>query len=187
MIAALHALVLLALAICDGELALVEAVLIAAWSFMGWHDQTCAEPGGSEGHWTGYALAAGWAALTVCALCDPGETRAWGFAVLLVGLGMRTWALRVLRGSYRDDLEPERLVTTGPYRWIRHPGEVGAFVVALGSALVVGSWTALAVVVLWLAPATWIRLRLEEVALTEAFGSRYTAYARRVGGPTARL
>lgn len=182
MIGALHAVVLVGLAMSDGELALVEVVLIAAWSFLGWHDHACAEPESSEGHWTAYALAAGWAALTLCALCGPRETAWWGSAVLVVGLVLRVFALRALRGAYRDGLEPECLVTEGAYRWMRHPGETGAFLVALGSAIVAGSWSALAVVVLWLAPVTWIRLHLEDIALTRAFGDRHAAYVRRTLG-----
>lgn len=52
---------------------------------------------------------------------------------------------------------------------------------ALGSGITSGSGTALAVVVLGLAPSTWIQLRFEDDALARAFGGRYATYAQRVG------
>jgi protein-S-isoprenylcysteine O-methyltransferase Ste14 len=73
--------------------------------------------------------------------------------------------------------EARGLVTTGPYRVVRHPvylGEIGA---CIGLALAAPSPTN-ALVLGALILAQTVRMRLEERALSDAF-SEYPAYARR--------
>jgi protein-S-isoprenylcysteine O-methyltransferase len=70
------------------------------------------------------------------------------------------------------------LVTTGPYRFVRHPGYLGYIIGLTGLGLALGSIAALAIVI----PATgfilW-RMPREEKALLEEFGDSYRDYVAR--------
>lgn len=71
------------------------------------------------------------------------------------------------------------LITTGPYRIVRHPLYLGLAVLALGQALAFGSWPALAIVLLGIVPTFAWRARAEEGLLSRTFGARYAAYRQR--------
>lgn len=78
------------------------------------------------------------------------------------------------------------LVTTGPYRWVRHPVYTVGAVFWTG----IGLLTANGLVLLWLALGVLgvaARTPAEERALAAAFGEEYREYARRTGGFVPRL
>jgi protein-S-isoprenylcysteine O-methyltransferase Ste14 len=70
------------------------------------------------------------------------------------------------------------LVTTGPYRLVRHPIYLGLVLVALGAALAFGNWPALTIVPVGIVPTFAWRARAEEQRLSRAFGERYAIYRR---------
>ncbi len=107
---------------------------------------------------------------------------AWiGIALFAAGTFLYAWAMWSLHGQFtiRLSVKPgDRLVTTGPYRFVRHPGYSG-FVLALpGMTLALGSLAILALTVLLVA---WIvtRIRDEEAMLVAEFGDAYRAYQTR--------
>jgi protein-S-isoprenylcysteine O-methyltransferase Ste14 len=73
------------------------------------------------------------------------------------------------------------LVTSGPYRRIRHPIYTGFVVVAVGQAIAFASWVALALVPLAVLPSFVWRAHEEEALLARTFDERFAAYRRRTG------
>ena len=71
------------------------------------------------------------------------------------------------------------LVTTGPYRLVRHPIYLGLAVTAIGQALAFGSWPAFLVVVCGIVPTFAWRAHAEEKLLSRTFGERYAVYQQR--------
>lgn len=71
------------------------------------------------------------------------------------------------------------LVTTGPYRFVRHPIYSGFVLLALGEAMSLGHWPAALIVLCAMVPTFVWRARAEEALLARMFGERYDAYARR--------
>ena len=71
------------------------------------------------------------------------------------------------------------LVTTGPYRLVRHPIYLGLALLAMGEALAFGSWPALMIVLSGVVPTFAWRARAEEKLLSRTFGERYAVYRQR--------
>jgi protein-S-isoprenylcysteine O-methyltransferase Ste14 len=71
------------------------------------------------------------------------------------------------------------LVTTGPYRLVRHPIYLGLALLAMGEALAFGSWPALMIVLSGIVPTFAWRARAEEKLLSRTFGERYAVYRQR--------
>jgi protein-S-isoprenylcysteine O-methyltransferase Ste14 len=71
------------------------------------------------------------------------------------------------------------LVTTGPYRFVRHPIYLGFTLLATGEAVAFGSWPALVIVLSGVIPTLAWRAHAEEKLLRRTFGDRYTAYRHR--------
>jgi protein-S-isoprenylcysteine O-methyltransferase Ste14 len=71
------------------------------------------------------------------------------------------------------------LVTTGPYRLVRHPIYLGLALLAMGEALAFGSWPALMIVLSAIVPTFAWRARAEEKLLSRTFGERYAVYRQR--------
>ena len=70
------------------------------------------------------------------------------------------------------------LVTTGPYRRVRHPIYLGLILLALGQALAFSSWLAGLIVLVGIVPTFAWRAGAEETLLSRAFGERYVLYRR---------
>jgi protein-S-isoprenylcysteine O-methyltransferase Ste14 len=68
------------------------------------------------------------------------------------------------------------LVTTGPYRLVRHPIYLGLALLAMGQALAFGSWPALVIVLAGIVPTFAWRACAEEKLLNRTFGERYAVY-----------
>ena len=78
------------------------------------------------------------------------------------------------------------LVTSGPYRWIRHPLYTVGMMAYLGFALLAENWLiALMAVVSFVVLA--IRVPREEAKLVEKFGDAYRKYAKTTGRFLPRL
>ncbi|HSD09918.1 MAG TPA: isoprenylcysteine carboxylmethyltransferase family protein [Candidatus Binatia bacterium] len=105
-----------------------------------------------------------------------------GIAVIIAGVILRRSAVRALGTSFAVRLrtrEDQRLVDSGPYRWIRHPNYTGLLLVALGTAIGLGSPLTLAATTgLWL-PIVVVRIAREERMLGERFGEAYAGYQGR--------
>jgi protein-S-isoprenylcysteine O-methyltransferase Ste14 len=76
-------------------------------------------------------------------------------------------------------IPPDRIVRTGPYRWVRNPMYLGHLIFFAGLALTLGSWIAAAVAAFH---AVWFdrRVREDEQRLETLFGDDYRDYRRRV-------
>jgi protein-S-isoprenylcysteine O-methyltransferase Ste14 len=105
-----------------------------------------------------------------------------------VGLGVLagifvTWTLRTLGKNLTDTVvtrTEHTLVTTGPYRWVRHPFYVAVGCTFLANAVVASNWYLFvtgAVALLLLV----IRTRIEEEKLIERFADSYRQYLDRTG------
>lgn len=104
-----------------------------------------------------------------------------GLGFMVFGYFLFTWSV-VARGKYATSWkmrENHKLVTWGPYRYVRHPSYTAYFLMFLGFALT------------WLNPAAFLPLMaipgyvkltaVEEELLVKRFGEEYKLYQRRTG------
>jgi protein-S-isoprenylcysteine O-methyltransferase Ste14 len=71
------------------------------------------------------------------------------------------------------------LVTTDPYRLVRHPIYLGLILLPMGAALAFSSWPAFFIVLSGIIPTFAWRARAEEKLLSRTFGERYEIYRQR--------
>ena len=70
------------------------------------------------------------------------------------------------------------LVTTGPYRLVRHPIYLGLSMLAMGEALAFNSWPAFLVLLSGIVPTFLWRAFAEDKLLSRTFGERYVLYQK---------
>ena len=97
------------------------------------------------------------------------------------------WRIRLALGrSFRTTVEVDSgqpVVSTGPYRWIRHPSYLGLLLIMAGFGLALGGWLSLVAAVVLPLPALAWRMHVEEAELIRVLGEPYRAYRAH----TARL
>ncbi|MCE5306944.1 MAG: isoprenylcysteine carboxylmethyltransferase family protein [Acidobacteriales bacterium] len=72
--------------------------------------------------------------------------------------------------------EDHRLVTSGPYRIVRHPIFASLLALLLATGITITEWWALAVAVAIFVAGTEVRVRAEEALLAARFGPEFEAY-----------
>lgn len=112
---------------------------------------------------------------------DGDTARYLGVTAMLIGSILRVWPMFVLghRFSGLVAIQPDhRLVTTGPYRYVRNPSYAGMMIGMAGWALVFRSSVGLVSTALGLV-LLLSRIRDEESLLASQFGPEYAEYCRR--------
>jgi len=115
----------------------------------------------------------------VAELRMPAPLRMAGVAVMWVGLALRVWAIAALGGDFRTSVEVEpgqAVVSSGPYRWIRHPSYAGLLLLVAGFGAALGNWLSLAACVVVPLPAIVWRIHVEEAELNRVLGTAYRTY-----------
>ena len=107
---------------------------------------------------------------------------AWGILVYCIAIWIVYWAMWTNNFfSSQVRIQTDRghyVVQNGPYRFVRHPGYVGAILLFLGLALVLGSYLAL-VPALIMIPLILTRTYLEDSTLHNELPG-YAEYAQKV-------
>jgi len=95
--------------------------------------------------------------------------------IILLGLGIRSWA-----NCYA--IKVEKLTTSGPYAYIRHPLYLGSFLVMVGFLIMLNvNWIGIILFVLVVIGIAYkMTVREEERILIDKFGNEYIKYQRSV-------
>lgn len=128
-----------------------------------------------------YAFDSSW--LRIFSISLPDWLRWAGLALGLVSLGLWTWTQAVLGKEWSPQLqlrEQHRLVTGGPYRWMRHPMYTSMFGVGVALALLAANWCFVLFAVAIIAGFV-LRAPREERMMLDAFGEEYRGYMQRTG------
>jgi protein-S-isoprenylcysteine O-methyltransferase Ste14 len=105
-----------------------------------------------------------------------------GFAGFIASMAFIIWAMIAnpfLSSLIRIQNERgHRVISDGPYRFVRHPSYAGAIIYVVCSALALGSWPSMLPVLVWSALLVPRTLHEEDVLFKELDG--YTEYAGQV-------
>lgn len=115
-------------------------------------------------------------------LTDSQLVRWIGVGLFGIGISLVYWSGSTLGRLYSAEVtlqENHRLVTDGPFRYVRHPRYAGGILIAFGLSLTFRSWIGLVVSVVSIG-VFLLRIRDEELLMEETFGEEWEAYCRRV-------
>ncbi len=105
-----------------------------------------------------------------------------GLVIEIAGMLFAVWARHTLGKNWTGRITTggsQELIMQGPYRLVRHPIYTGLLCAVLGTAMIIGDLhSAVGFAVLLI--SILIKLRREEAALRQHFGTAYEGYAQRV-------
>ncbi len=128
-----------------------------------------------------YVINPAWMSWSQVAL--PIWLRWWGVGVGLPAALLLTWVFRSLGTNITDTVvtrAEHTLVTSGPYRWVRHPFYVATALAVAANSLVTANWF-LALTGGLTVSLIVVRTRTEEEKLIERFGGQYREYMECTG------
>ncbi|MGX1984147.1 protein-S-isoprenylcysteine O-methyltransferase Ste14 [Thermolongibacillus altinsuensis] len=105
-----------------------------------------------------------------------------GLILFVCGGYLRVKAKKDLQGYFSHSLKIDQnhqLITTGLYRYVRHPAYLGTTLVLISTSLIFNSWIGFFLVVL-LSPLGIKRIQNEEKMLIDKFGDDYISYSKQV-------
>jgi protein-S-isoprenylcysteine O-methyltransferase Ste14 len=135
-----------------------------------------------------YVISPAWVAWAALAL--PAWARWLGVVIALLGFGLLEWSQRSLGQEWSEQpriTQSQRLIQSGPYRWIRHP-IYASFLLILGSTLLISANALVGLA--WIGSVgidAAVRIRYEETRMSARFGEAYLAYGARTGRLIPRL
>jgi protein-S-isoprenylcysteine O-methyltransferase Ste14 len=106
-----------------------------------------------------------------------------GIIPMLAGLWMNLWAsnyLNKVKTTVKPFQTSTKLVTVGFYRYSRHPMYLGMLLILIGIFFLLGSFSPLFVIPVYIQLITRKFIRPEEIMLQEAFGEAYEKYKKQV-------
>lgn len=110
----------------------------------------------------------------------PNALHLIGLSAFLAGVCYRLWAIRSLGRYYSHRVQTvagHRIVTSGPYRFTRHPAYAGMIVANAGICVYFLNWVTVGAFLIILVPAILLRIRIEERTLFAIEG--YAEFARK--------
>jgi protein-S-isoprenylcysteine O-methyltransferase Ste14 len=110
----------------------------------------------------------------------PNAAHCLGLSIFLLGVSYRLWAIWTLGKFYSHrvrTLSQHRIVSSGPYRFTRHPAYAGMIILNAGVVIYFLNWVTLSAFLFALVPAIVLRIVIEESVLLGIEG--YSDFAKR--------
>ena len=103
-----------------------------------------------------------------------------GLSIMCGGILLRVWSITTLGRyfTYTVKTSPDQpVITSGPYRFVRHPSYLGFILAFIGIGFIQENWVS--IMALTLIPLIGFarRIHVEENALTSTLGNAYSSYA----------
>jgi protein-S-isoprenylcysteine O-methyltransferase Ste14 len=105
----------------------------------------------------------------------------FGIFIMLLGISIRIIAAITLGRFYTRTLrktDNHELISTGIYKYVRHPGYLGTILLNIGAGISVGNIFSLLIVIIPTFSSYIYRIKVEEKMLIEIFGDKYRAYTK---------
>ncbi|MDQ2743382.1 MAG: isoprenylcysteine carboxylmethyltransferase family protein [Chloroflexota bacterium] len=105
-----------------------------------------------------------------------------GAVVIVLGTSLRFWSILTLGRYFRATVMVQaehHVVSSGPYRYVRHPSYSALLLNILGVGVALGNWLSLIVMLVLGGLGLALRIRVEEQVLTSSLGTEYRLYRER--------
>lgn len=105
-----------------------------------------------------------------------------GIFIMMCGFILRQWSIQILGKLFTPVIsiqQDHRLITKGPYKYVRHPSYSGLLLELLGASLAVFNWMSFILVFCFMLPPLIYRIKVEEKELTKQFGQDYIDYKKK--------
>lgn len=99
--------------------------------------------------------------------------------ICLFGLLLWSWSYLSLRRQLTVLPKAKKLITSGPYRFFRHPIYLGIILTLLGLALALASFPGLIYTIVIIIPLNLYRAQKEEKILLKKFPKKYAKYQKK--------
>ena len=113
----------------------------------------------------------------------PDWVRVIGLVAVAIDSVLVIWMFRSLDTNItpvHEARESAKLITSGPYRWIRHPLYSFGFALLIALSVITAMWWLAACAALFIGFMLW-RVPKEEAILVGVFGDAYRSYMTRTG------
>jgi len=104
-----------------------------------------------------------------------------GIILMILGLIIRIIAAKTLGKFYMRTLrktDNHKIVKNGIYKFIRHPGYLGLFLLFIGAGIAVENFISLILIFVIMTVAYSYRIKVEEEMLIKIFGNKYKKYMK---------
>jgi protein-S-isoprenylcysteine O-methyltransferase Ste14 len=104
-----------------------------------------------------------------------------GLLLIVLGSLLRRYCFRTLGEYFTGDVRAtpgQTVISSGPYRWVRHPSYTAGMMMFIGIGLALGSWASFALLTIATIATYSYRVAVEERALLEAIGEPYRSYMK---------
>lgn len=114
----------------------------------------------------------------------------FGLFIIISGIILRRFSIRTLKNNWSihvKDIPEQQIITTGPYKWVRHPYYDAVILELAGVSLYFNSLLALSYLLVIHLPLLIVRVLQEENILSQKFQDQYANYQERTGMFLPRL
>lgn len=105
-----------------------------------------------------------------------------GLCMIVLGIIIRVWAILTLGKYFTATVvvqQKQTLITSGPYKIVRHPSYLGAFLSIVGCAVFLDAYISIIVATVLMCSCYVVRIHAEEKALVQYFGNEYVQFSQK--------
>jgi protein-S-isoprenylcysteine O-methyltransferase Ste14 len=127
----------------------------------------------------GYALSFSIGATKIGRVYPWNTFFAIGMALVVIGFIIRIHSIRTLKQYFTYSVakvENQKIIATGLYKFIRHPGYLGQLMIFLGISISVSNWFSILLMMIPVSIGYLYRMRIEEKFMSEQLGEEYLIY-----------
>ncbi|OGU34247.1 MAG: hypothetical protein A2068_04880 [Ignavibacteria bacterium GWB2_35_6b] len=112
------------------------------------------------------------------------NVRVSGLIVFIIFSWTQIWSFKYLGKNYSQEIivtKDHELITSGPYKFIRHPQYLSQLLSDLGAGVALGGFVAVPLVILLEIPLFVLRAKKEEEIMKQHFGDKFLEYKKQSG------
>jgi protein-S-isoprenylcysteine O-methyltransferase Ste14 len=130
----------------------------------------------------GYALSFSIGATKLGRISHWGDFFALGMTLIALGLTIRVHSILTLNQFFTYSVakvENQKIIENGMYKFIRHPGYLGQWMIFVGISTSLSNWLSILVMMMLVIVGYLYRIQVEERFMLEEMGENYLEYQAR--------